>query len=114
MADQDLVVTHDGNGSATVTLNRPAKRNAISLAMWHELRIIFDHLSRVPEVRSVVLTGSGGHFSAGADLSEFAKVRATAELGQAYEEAETAALVAISECGKPTIAQIEGYAIGGG
>jgi len=114
MADQDLLVARDLDGCATVTLNRPAKRNAINLAMWHGLRAIFEELGRAQDVRSILLTGSGGHFSAGADLSEFATLRATVALGLAYEEAEKAALHAILECGKPTIAQIEGYAIGGG
>jgi enoyl-CoA hydratase/carnithine racemase len=114
MADQYLLVARDLDGCATVTLNRPAKRNAINLAMWHGLRAIFEELGRAQDVRSILLTGSGGNFSAGADLSEFATLRATVALGLAYEEAEKAALLAILECGKPTIAQIEGYAIGGG
>lgn len=114
MVDQDILVTRDSDGCATVTLNRPAKRNAISLKMWQGLRDIFGELSRAPEVRSILLTGAGGHFSAGADLGEFATVRATVALGLAYEDAEKAALLAILECSKPTIAQIQGYTIGGG
>src|SRR5260221_2738972 len=113
MADQDLLVDRDADGCATVTLNRPPKRNAINLAMWHGLRTTFEELGRAQDVRSILLTGGGGHFSAGADLSEFATLRATIALGLAYEEAEKAALLAILKCGKPTIAQIEGYAIGG-
>ncbi len=87
MADQDLLVARDADGCATVTLNRPAKRNAINLAMWHGLRAIFEELGRAQDVRSILLTGGGGHFSAGADLSEFATLRATVALGLAYEEA---------------------------
>src|SRR5260370_42171528 len=114
MADQDLLVARDADGCATVTLNRPAKRNAINLAMWHGLRAIFEELGRAQDVRSILLTGSGGHFSAGADLSEFATLRATVALGLAYEEAEKTALHAILQCGQPTIAPIAGYAVRGG
>jgi enoyl-CoA hydratase/carnithine racemase len=113
-ANQDLVVSHGADGCATVTLNRPAKRNAIGLAMWQGLRECFEEFSQDAKVRCVVLAGSGGHFSAGADLGEFPTVRATPALAAAYEATEEAALLAILACTKPTIAQIEGYAIGGG
>ena len=62
MADQDLLVARDADGCATVTLNRPAKRNAIDLAMWHGLRAIFEELGRAQDVRSILLTGSGAIF----------------------------------------------------
>src|SRR5258708_28841756 len=103
MADQDLLVARDLDGCATVTLNRPAKRNAINLAMWHGLRAIFEELGRAQDVRSILLTGSGGHFSARADLREFSTLPATVPLGLAYEEAEEAALPAILHCRNPTI-----------
>ena len=82
--------------------------------MWQDLRRIFDGLGEAAEVRTIVLAGNGGNFSAGADLGEFATVRATVALAKAYEETEMAALRAILACPKPTIAQIEGYAVGGG
>ena len=59
-------------------------------------------------------TGAGGNFCAGADISEFSKVRFDAESGRIYEEAGEAATLAIRDCRKPTIAAISGYAIGGG
>ena len=64
-------------------------------------------------MRAVILTGSGGNFSAGGDISEFATVRATVEAGTFYEHAEEDALLAVLHCGKPTIAEISGFAIGG-
>ena len=78
---QDLMVAHEADGLAVVTLNRPVKRNAINLAMWQGLKAIFHELNAAPETRAVIVTGSGGNFSAGGDISEFATVRANAEAG---------------------------------
>jgi enoyl-CoA hydratase/carnithine racemase len=113
MPTEDLVVAHEAGGLAVVTLNRPGKRNAINLAMWQGLKAIFDELSQARDVRAVILTGSGGNFSAGGDISEFATVRATVEAGTFYEHAEEEALLAVLHCGKPTVAEISGFAIGG-
>jgi enoyl-CoA hydratase/carnithine racemase len=110
---QDLVVTHEAEGLAVISLNRPAKRNAINLAMWQGLKEIFDELNRSNEIRAVILTGSGGNFSAGGDIAEFSTLRATVEAGTFYEHAEEQALLAVLHCGKPTIAEISGFAIGG-
>lgn len=112
-ANEELFVAREEDGLAVVTLNRPAKRNAINLAMWQGLKAIFDELSQSRDVRAVILTGSGGNFSAGGDISEFATVRATVEAGTFYEHAEEAALLAVLHCGKPTVAEISGFAIGG-
>ena len=113
LSTEELVVTREADGLAVVTLNRPAKRNAINLAMWQGLKAIFDGLSDDRGLRAVILTGSGGNFSAGGDISEFATVRATVEAGTFYERAEEDALLAVLHCGKPTIAEISGFAIGG-
>ena len=110
---QDVIVAREAEGIAVVTLNRPGKRNAINLAMWEALESIFNGLGEDPEVRAVVLTGSGGYFSAGGDISEFATVRANAEAGQKYEAAEERALLAVLHCPRPVIVEISGFAIGG-
>ncbi|TDR88921.1 enoyl-CoA hydratase-related protein [Enterovirga rhinocerotis] len=102
------------NGVAEVRLNRPNKRNAVSLAMWRRLSEIFSGLAGNPEARAVILTGSGGHFCAGADISEFAEVRADVEAGRVYEHATEEATIAIRDWPGPTIAAISGYAMGGG
>jgi enoyl-CoA hydratase/carnithine racemase len=99
---------------AVVTLNRPRKRNAVSLAMWKRLAEIFTELKKRSEVRVVILTGSGGSFCAGADISEFETIRADAEAARAYEHATDAATIAIRDWPGPTIAAISGYAMGGG
>jgi enoyl-CoA hydratase/carnithine racemase len=111
---QDIVVTADENGIAMVTLNRPAKRNAVSLAMWRRLAEIFTDLGNRRDVRVAILTGAGGNFCAGADISEFPKVRADSTSGRIYEAANEAATIALRDCPKPTIAAISGYGMGGG
>lgn len=98
---------------AVVTLNRPRKKNALSLAMWRRVATVFDDLGQDAAVRAIVLTGSES-FCAGADISEFATVRATAEQGAVYEHAVEAAQLAIVDSPKPTIAAISGFCIGGG
>jgi enoyl-CoA hydratase/carnithine racemase len=113
-ATQDILVSVAAEGVATVTLNRPDKRNAISLAMWQRLGQLFPELSSRADVRSVILTGAGGHFSGGADISEFATVRNDTESVRVYEAATVAATRAVRDCTKPTIAAVSGYGMGGG
>lgn len=110
-ADIELSL-HDG--VALVRLNRPAKRNAVSLAMWRDLTAIFTELACGDRARAVILTGAGGHFSAGADISEFDEVRADVAAGRIYEQATEEATLAIRDWPGPTIAAISGYAMGGG
>jgi len=98
---------------AVVTINRAAQRNAVSLVMWQELGRVFKVLGQQPQVRAIILTGAGEHFSAGADIAEFEKVRATVEQGVAYEQAVDACCDAIAETPKPTIAAINGFCMGG-
>ena len=111
---QDILVSVEGSGVAIVTLNRPAKRNAVSLAMWRRLGEIFPELGRRQDVRVVILTGAGGHFCAGADISEFPTLRADSRSGRIYEAANEGAAMALRDCRKPTIAAVSGYGMGGG
>ncbi len=109
----NIEVTID-NAVAVVRLNRPAERNAMTLAMWRDVARIFSELGRAPTVRAIVLTGAGGNFSVGADVSQFAAVRSNAESSAAYEVAVDASSDAIAGVPKPVIAVIEGYCLGGG
>jgi enoyl-CoA hydratase/carnithine racemase len=112
--DDDLLVDRSDPAIAVVTINRPKRRNAMKLAMWRELGRIFDELSGEPELRAVILTGAGGAFCAGADISEFGEVRATVEDGRAYEATGDHCQTAIASCSKATIAAISGPCFGGG
>jgi len=65
---ETLLLTRD-DGVATLTFNRPEKKNAINQVMWRELIQSFDELEDDPDVRVVILTGAGDAFTSGADLS---------------------------------------------
>ena len=112
--EEPIVVETIDKAWAVVTLNRPAKRNCVSLAMWQALEKIFRDLSMRPDIRAVALAGSGGHFSSGADISEFATVRNSPKAAAEYEAAAEATLLSIVNCTKPTIASIAGACVGGG
>ena len=99
---------------AVVTFNRPKTKNAMSLGMWKAIPGILGALERDPNVRSVILTGAGEDFSAGADISEFGKVRTTDKQVWDYEVAVDACCDAIANINKPTIAVIRGFCLGGG
>jgi enoyl-CoA hydratase/carnithine racemase len=114
MEHDAIVVETDGFGVTVVTLNRPAKRNAVSLAMWRRLAEVFHECEARPDVRGIVLTGAAGHFSAGADISEFAAVRSTPTDIATYEHAAGAATRAVRDCAKPTFAAVHGFGLGGG
>jgi enoyl-CoA hydratase/carnithine racemase len=110
----DIIVDRSDPAVITITLNRSERRNAVTLSMWTELGRIFSNLGADSAVRAIILTGAGGSFSAGADISEFPAVRETVEEGRAYEAACSCCETAIATCSKPTIAAISGACYGGG
>jgi len=114
MAGPDILVHRAAPAVAVVTLNRPRRRNACTLAMWRELSRLFAEVGRDDGVRAVILTGNGGTFCAGADVSEFDAVRGDAGAGIVYEAAVDACYQALLDLPKPTIAAIAGFCIGGG
>jgi enoyl-CoA hydratase/carnithine racemase len=101
-------------GIARVILDRPQVRNAVTLDMWHELARIFLRFAGDRDVRGVVLKGAGGNFSVGADISEFATIRDDKRKSVEYEIAVDACSSAIAAVGKPVVAAISGYCLGGG
>jgi enoyl-CoA hydratase/carnithine racemase len=109
-----LLVTR-ADGIVTVTLNRPDKHNAINLAMWQAFGRLMPALAADDSVDVVVFRGTDkGPFSAGADISEFTTLRRTPEDAERYGDAVTSGERAILTFPKPTVAMIEGFAIGGG
>jgi enoyl-CoA hydratase/carnithine racemase len=113
-AQDHILVEHDATGIVTVTLNNPARRNAMSLAMWQGLGEIYTALGKRSDVRVVILTGTGSNFCAGADISEFSTVRNTEESAKIYNAAGEFATQAIIDLPQPTIAAVHGYGVGGG
>ncbi|MBS0511993.1 MAG: enoyl-CoA hydratase/isomerase family protein [Proteobacteria bacterium] len=109
----ELAIT---DGVATVTLDNPAKLNAINAQMWRELRAAMARIAADDDVRCVMLRGAGEEaFAAGGDIEEFLTVRATVDDALHYHDELVAdALEAIRACPVPTIAAIRGACIGGG
>ena len=97
-----------------VMLDRPSVRNAVTLAMWRKLADIFVGYANDHDVRGVVLRGSATDFSVGADISEFERIREDRHQAAAYEVAVDACSGAIAALGKPVVAAISGYCLGGG
>ena len=93
---------------ATVVIHHPAKRNAMTAAMWRALPPLLDSLAADPEVRALVLTGEGATFCAGADIST---LQGSPEEAQRLAVAAEEALAAFP---KPTLAAIRGHCVGGG
>jgi enoyl-CoA hydratase/carnithine racemase len=100
-------------GIAYVTLNRPKVLNALNKATWEDLRAAFEDARDDAEVRGVILTGAGDKaFIAGADISELAMAGAV----QAEESSRfgQGVLNLVENLGKPVIAAVNGFALGGG
>ncbi|AXE81421.1 enoyl-CoA hydratase-related protein [Streptomyces atratus] len=95
-------------GVATVVISNPAKRNAMTAAMWSTLPGLLEQLAADPAVRVLVLTGAGDTFCAGADISS---LRDPASDPQALAVAAEEALAAFPG---PTLAAVRGYCVGGG
>ncbi|GAB1326370.1 enoyl-CoA hydratase/isomerase family protein [Streptomyces sennicomposti] len=93
---------------ATVVVHHPAKRNAMTAGMWRSLPPLLDSLATDPRVRALVLTGAGGTFCAGADIST---------LRGSPDEAQRLAVraeEALATFPKPTLAAVRGHCVGGG
>ena len=107
-----------GDGVARVVLDNAGKLNAIDIAMWHEVRRVFDELQALPQSdapRAVILAGAGGNFASGGDINEFASFRFDeAQLHDFHEQTVAPALHAMLACDIPLFAQIDGACIGGG
>ncbi|PYO07321.1 MAG: enoyl-CoA hydratase [Candidatus Rokuibacteriota bacterium] len=101
------------DGIAYVTLNRPKVLNALNQRTWQDLRAAFEDARDDATVRGVILTGAGDKaFIAGADVSEIAHITAVdAERSSRYGQD---VLTLIENLGKPVIAAVNGFALGGG
>jgi len=107
----ELVTVERDGASAVVTLNRPEKRNALSLALRQELTDALTALAREDPLRCVVLTGAGSAFCAGMDTTEFGGDRAHKER---IVELSIGLFRALGSFPKPVIAAINGPAVAGG
>lgn len=100
---------------AFVTLSHAGKFNAMSRAMWRELREVFVALQADAALRCVVLRGEGGHFCAGGDIAEYPDFRfSQTGLRDFHEKDVWGGLQAVLDCDVPVVAQIEGHCMGAG
>ena len=107
----DNILIHVENGIGTITINRPDVRNALNMSTVNEMRMVLQAWKTDPDVQVVVFTGAGDKaFAAGADISQIRERTLTdgldAQMQSFYREVE------LYE--KPTIAAINGFALGGG
>lgn len=122
-AYESLTVETEGH-VAQVTLTGPGKGNAMGPAFWAELPVAFAALDADPDVRAIVLTGSGRNFSYGLDLvamgGSLAPVLAEGALAKPRAEFHTmvkamqGAITAVADCRTPVVASVHGWCIGGG
>ena len=101
---------------ATITLNRPERRNALNRRAYAEIEAAFTHASRDPEVRCVLVTGADPAFCAGEDVKEMmtGEVASGPPKPPSVRFAPTPAAMAVINCEKPVIAAVNGSAVGWG
>ena len=104
----ELVLTERHDGVLTITINRPAQRNAVNREVALQVASALDLLDSDPSLSVGVLTGAGGTFSAGMDLKAFANGQTPILPGRGFGGV-TQAVVR-----KPLVAAVEGWALGGG
>ncbi|MDD7967160.1 enoyl-CoA hydratase/isomerase family protein [Actinomycetospora lemnae] len=107
--DDEVLLTRREGGILTLTLNRPHRKNALDAALWEALHTQLGAVRRDPDVRAVVITGAGGDFCAGADLSG-------AREGHPLDRMRFVNDVALllHELPVPTVAAVDGVAVGAG
>lgn len=110
-----ILQTTDARGVATLTLNRPEKHNAFDAALIVELTATLLRLNTDDNVRVVVLTGAGKSFSAGADINWMRSMAGFDEAQNFEDSLQLAELMSVlNSLHKPTVARVNGAAIGGG
>jgi 2-(1,2-epoxy-1,2-dihydrophenyl)acetyl-CoA isomerase len=112
MEMETIDVTRSGDGVVTITLNRPEKKNAINATMWVELLATFREITSRDDDRAVVITGAGGAFCSGADLSGRGDGPQRHQWHAMNHVAEVC--LALHRIPQPTIAKVGGVAAGAG
>ena len=111
---KNLIIDWPAPGIAQLTLSQPKRRNALTAAMWQAIPDLLKELVKDKSLRVLIVTGNGDHFAAGADISEFETLYATAESSAKISANIQHACEALSAVPVPTIAMIRGACVGGG
>ncbi|WP_046317066.1 enoyl-CoA hydratase-related protein [Mycobacterium sp. UM_Kg1] len=106
---EPLLLRADRDGVRTLTLNRPARKNAISPALWRQLRDALRDAADDRDLRALVITGAGGAFCSGADIGTPDEVHPAEKLRRLSDVA-----LALHELAVPTVAKVNGVAVGAG
>ena len=109
-----VLLVERGNGFATLTLNRPSKRNALSVELRDAISDALDALAPDPEIKAVVITGAGSVFSAGFDLKEFDRAAGDDAFGRELWASSDRYHETVLRFPLPTVAAINGPALAGG
>src|SRR5947207_14677109 len=111
----ESLLVERADGVVTCTLNRPAKKNALTNEVWLGLTALFDEVAENRDDRVLVITGAGDGFCSGADLGDDASDdRRGPEAGLAGMRIVGGAALRLHELAKPTIAAVNGVAAGAG
>lgn len=114
MTDFQTLVWEQEGHVATITLNRPEKLNAMSWTMFTEIGDAFERVACDPDIRCAVITGAGGAFCSGADLSDPANLVAGGAEFKERMRVIDGIVRSLIRCPKPTIAKVTGIAAGAG
>ena len=109
----ETLIVERANSIATIILNRPEARNALDLTMRREMLGALDEIEADPTARVVILTGAGGHFCSGGDVKTMKKPHTAAE-GRGRVELLNKLVLRLVSFPLPTIAMVDGYAVGAG
>jgi 2-(1,2-epoxy-1,2-dihydrophenyl)acetyl-CoA isomerase len=109
VSDEQVLITSDRDGVRTLTLNRPERKNALDAQLWVELADALRATKRDRDVRALVLTGAGGAFCSGADISVPEHIHPRYKLDRLTDVA-----LALHELAVPTVAKVTGIAVGAG
>lgn len=115
--DLETLVVERSGGVVTLTLNRPARKNAVNRTMWRELIQVFDEVADHPDDRALVITGAGDGFCSGADLSDTGNAdELQGGVGASLRQMRVVgrAALRLHELPKPTVAAVNGVAAGAG
>jgi enoyl-CoA hydratase len=109
---EQVVLFDKEDGIGFITINRPEVRNSLNEAVFRELNDILDQIAQDEEIRAVVITGAGNAFVSGADINELLSF--DTQSGWAASRFQQSVFNSLERLGKPSIAAINGPALGGG